>query len=483
MCCATMRAMMSVCPPAAKGTTKRMVGKAWARKVAGNARPGAAANNRRRDIAAINDPPRESCRQHLPLTDRSVNRILCLAAAPVRASLGLDRPTGRSVILRRNAWPRPSRRATTRARRQAGRHPPATFHRYRRRFPGRHQGRRAPGRTVAPLRLPRGHLPGEPARHRGAGPAGLPVRCRPARSARSRHHRRGREGAAEALKACAAKGTRAAVVFSSGFAELGAAGEAAQKRLGEIARRTGMRVLGPNCLGAVSVAERSIATFSIVLEDSLPPAGPLGIASQSGNLGSYTMLLARERGIGVSRFITTGNECDIDIADALAWLARDAATKVVLCVLETCRDAPRLVAALEASQARRQAGGRTEDRRDRGRPGGRGIAHRRAGRVGCGVRRGLPSYRSGAGAERGSAARPGPCRGGTSERLPRSRRTMLLTASGGFGVLLADAASAAGLELPTPKEATQRRISRWCPLPRRGTRLTPPRRCRAGRRS
>ena len=63
-----------------------------------------------------------------------------------------------------------------------------------------------------------------------------------------------------------------------------------------------MRVLGPNCLGAVSVAERSIATFSIVLEDSLPPAGPLGIASQSGNLGSYTMLLARERGIGVSRF-------------------------------------------------------------------------------------------------------------------------------------------------------------------------------------
>jgi acetate---CoA ligase (ADP-forming) len=266
------------------------------------------------------------------------------------------------------------------------------------------------------------------------------------------------EAAAEALEACAAKGTRAAVVFSSGFAELGAAGEAAQKRLGEIARRTGMRVLGPNCLGAVSVAERSIATFSIVLEDSLPPAGPLGIASQSGNLGSYTMLLARERGIGVSRFITTGNECDIDVADALAWLARDAATKVILCVLETCRDAPRLVAALDEA---RRAGkpvivlkiGATE--------AGQVAAASHTGALAgsdavfdavfrrAGVVR-VPSVE--ALLDLGHAAAV------LSERLPHSRRTMLLTASGGFGVLLADAASAAGLELPTPEEATQRRI-------------------------
>lgn len=266
------------------------------------------------------------------------------------------------------------------------------------------------------------------------------------------------EHATAALEECAARGTRAAVVFSSGFAELGAEGEAAQAALGAIAARTGMRILGPNCLGAVSVAERSIATFSIVLEGALPPAGPLGIASQSGNLGSYTMLLARERGIGVSRFLTTGNECDVDIADAIAWLAQDETTKVVLAVLETCRDAPRLVRALELA-------------RDAGKPvvvlkigataAGQAAAASHTGALAGNdavfdavfVRTGAVRVRSvEALLDLGHAAAV--CGGA----LPRGRRTMLLTASGGFGVLLADAATAVGLELPAPESATQQRI-------------------------
>jgi acyl-CoA synthetase (NDP forming) len=266
------------------------------------------------------------------------------------------------------------------------------------------------------------------------------------------------DGTAEALEACAARGTKAAVVFSSGFAELGAAGEAAQARLGEIARRSGMRVLGPNCLGAVSPAERSIATFSIVLEGSLPPAGPLGIASQSGNLGSYTMLLARERGIGVSRFLTTGNECDVDIADAIAWLARDAATKVILCVLETCRDAPRLVAALEEA---RRAGKPVVVLKIGATEAGQAAAASHTGAL-AGSDAVFDAVFRRTGAVRVPSVEAlldlGHAAAVLGERLPRGRRTMLLTASGGFGVLLADAASAAGLALPTPEEATQRRI-------------------------
>lgn len=266
------------------------------------------------------------------------------------------------------------------------------------------------------------------------------------------------EGAAEALEACAARGTKAAVVFSSGFAELGAAGEAAQERLGEIARRTGIRVLGPNCLGAVSVAERSIATFSIVLEGSLPQAGPLGIASQSGNLGSYTMLLARERGIGVSRFITTGNECDVDIADAIAWLAGDPETKVILCVLETCRDASRLVTALDAA---RRAGKPVVVLKIGATEAGQAAAVSHTGAL-AGLDAVFDAVFRRTGAVRVPSVEAlldlGHAAAVLGERLPRGRRTVLLTASGGFGVLLADAASAAGLELPTPDEATQRRI-------------------------
>ena len=268
----------------------------------------------------------------------------------------------------------------------------------------------------------------------------------------------GAEAAPDALDACAAKGVKAAVIFSSGFAELGEAGAAMQDRLRATAQRTGIRVLGPNCLGAASVAERAIATFSVVLENGLPPPGPLGIASQSGNLGSYTALLARERGIGASRFITTGNECDVDIADAIAFLAQDAATKVILCVLETCRDAARLTGALEMA---RQAGKPVIVLKIGASEAGQAAAASHTGAL-AGSDAVFDAVFRRAGAVRVHSVEQlldlGHAAAVLGDRLPKGRRTMLLTASGGFGVLLADAASAAGLSLPSPSEDTQRRI-------------------------
>jgi acyl-CoA synthetase (NDP forming) len=272
------------------------------------------------------------------------------------------------------------------------------------------------------------------------------------------------EHAHQALEDCAARGTRACVVFSSGFAELGAEGEAAQAALGAIAARTGMRILGPNCLGAVSVAERSIATFSIVLEGALPPAGSLGIASQSGNLGSYTMLLARERGIGVSRFLTTGNECDVDIADAIGFLAQDDATKVVLAVLETCRDAPRLVRALEMA---REAGKPVVVLKIGSTAAGQAAAASHTGAL-AGSDAVFDAVFARTGAVRVRSVEAlldlGHAAAVCGEALPRGRRTMLLTASGGFGVMLADAATQVGLALPTPEPATQQRILAQVPF-------------------
>jgi acyl-CoA synthetase (NDP forming) len=272
------------------------------------------------------------------------------------------------------------------------------------------------------------------------------------------------EAAPDALEACAARGVRGAVIFSSGFSELGEQGEALQARLRATARRSGMRVLGPNCLGAVSIAEKSIATFSIVLENSLPKEGPLGIVSQSGNLGSYTALLARERGIGISRFLTTGNECDVDAADGVAFLARDPATSVILLVLETCRDAPRLVAALEEA---RQAGKPVVVLKIGASEAGQAAAASHTGALaGSDAVFDAVFRRAGAWRVRSveqlldlghAAAVLGP------QRLPRGRRVTLLTASGGFGVLLADAASAAGLELPAPSAEAQRRILQAVP--------------------
>lgn len=273
------------------------------------------------------------------------------------------------------------------------------------------------------------------------------------------------ERASEAVEQCAARGVRSVVVFSSGFAELGEQGRAMQERLQLAARRTGMRVLGPNCLGAVSIAEKSIATFSIVLEHSMPAAGSLGIVSQSGNLGSYTMRLASERGVGISRFITTGNECDIDIADGIAWMARDPATKVILCCLEACRDAGRLIAALEEA-------------RDAGKP----VIAMKIGTSAAGQ----AAAASHTGAMAGSDAvfdalfaRCGAVRVRSidelidlghaasillPDRLPKGPGIAILTASGGFGVLLADAAQSVGLTLPELGQETQRQILELVPF-------------------
>jgi len=273
------------------------------------------------------------------------------------------------------------------------------------------------------------------------------------------------EKAPEAVEQCAARGVRSVVVFSSGFAELGEKGRAMQDRLQAAARRTGMRLLGPNCLGAVSIPERAIATFSIVIEHSMPAAGLLGIVSQSGNLGSYTMRMASDRGAGISRFMTTGNECDIDIADGIAWLARDPATKVILCCFEACRDAGRLIAALTEA-------------RDAGKP----VIALKVGTSEAGQ----AAAASHTGAMAGSdavfdalLARYGAVRVRSIEelidlghaasillpdRLPKGPRLGIVTASGGFGVLLADAAQAVGLSLPELSEATQRTILELVPF-------------------
>lgn len=93
-----------------------------------------------------------------------------------------------------------------------------------------------------------------------------------------------------------------------------------------------------------------IGSFSIILEQSMPEAGHMGIVSQSGNIGSYVVQNVASKGLGVSHFIATGNEADIDVADGIAALAEDAQTRLILCCMETCRDAGRLTRALDLAR-------------------------------------------------------------------------------------------------------------------------------------
>lgn len=267
------------------------------------------------------------------------------------------------------------------------------------------------------------------------------------------------ESVLDAVKECASRGVRAAVVLSAGFSEMGEAGSRLQAEIGQVARDTGMRIVGPNCLGAIGVPDKSIATFSVALEASFPAPGPVGIVSQSGNLGSFTLRLAAERGMGISRMLTTGNECDVDIADAIASLAADPGTSVILCCMETCRDGAKLQQAMAMA---REAGKPLVVLKVGVSEAGSEAAASHTGALACSdavfdvvLRQGgairVPSIEQLL--EVGHALSVvGP------DRVPQGNKVAVLTASGGFGVLLADAASAQGLALPKLASQTQERV-------------------------
>lgn len=272
-------------------------------------------------------------------------------------------------------------------------------------------------------------------------------------------------GALEAARDCAARGVPACIVLSAGFAEQGPEGAARQAELRAVADRTGMRVLGPNCLGTVSVPERAIGTFSIALEAEMPAEGPVAIVSQSGNVGSLAMKMLGRSGAGISRFLASGNECDVDIADAIAWCAEDPATKVILCCMETCRDAGRLTGALDIARA-----------------AGKPVIVLKMGASDAGQAAAMSHTGGLAGSDRvfdAVFAKHGAVRVRSLEMLVQlgsavaalgDRRiggapsVSVIAASGGFGIMMADAAEAHGLVLNRTGQAAQERIRAVLPL-------------------
>jgi acetate---CoA ligase (ADP-forming) len=264
------------------------------------------------------------------------------------------------------------------------------------------------------------------------------------------------KGVKAALTEAAAAKVGAVVLFSSGFAETGDAGARAQQEIAALSRESGMRILGPNCLGVMSGESNLYATFSPTPGTGIAKQGGIGLVSQSGAFGGFAYSLAREKGLGLSHWVTTGNECDIDVADCLDWLVDDPSTKVVLAYMEGCRDGPRFVAAMCKARA---AGkpvvivkvGRTD-------LGAAAAASHTAALAGAdaiydAVFKQCGAYRAATISEAFDVAYAASVAG-----LPRGRSIGMLTVSGGAGVLMADAAASAGLDASPLPEAAQAKI-------------------------
>ncbi|WP_193086959.1 acetate--CoA ligase family protein [Advenella sp. FME57] len=140
-----------------------------------------------------------------------------------------------------------------------------------------------------------------------------------------------------------------AVIFSSGFAEVGDTGFQLQQQLRAFAQERHIRLLGPNCLGFINVRTHTYATFSPAPLNGRLPAGDVGMVTQSGAFGAYAYCLARERHLGLSCWISTGNESDLDVADCIQWLVDDPDTNVIMAYIEGCKNGDKLKRALAAA--------------------------------------------------------------------------------------------------------------------------------------
>ena len=180
----------------------------------------------------------------------------------------------------------------------------------------------------------------------------------------------------QAVEDLAKRGTKGALMFTAGFAEVDARGEAEQDRMVAIARAHGMRILGPNCLGVFDARTSYYATFSSSFDSGWPVPGRIGIASQSGAYGTHLYTLARNRGIGASLCIMTGNEADVTVGECIGWLAENPEVDVIAVYAEGIREAPGLIAAFESGARGEEADHHAEGRAQRTRHQGGEVAHR-----------------------------------------------------------------------------------------------------------
>lgn len=266
----------------------------------------------------------------------------------------------------------------------------------------------------------------------------------------------------QAVRDCVEKGVRAAVIFSAGYAESGDDGLAIQKNITDIARAGNLRLLGPNCLGVFNPQIGFFGTFTQSLDREMPSAGPLGIVSQSGAYGSHIAYLARQRGLGINYWITTGNEADIDVAESLEWMAGQADVKVIMAYVEGVRDGERFRRALELARRNRKP-----------------IVVMKVGQSEIGAKAASSHTASLAGSDAIYDAlfrQYGVHRAKTTEEqidvayacargvFPKGNKLGVVTLSGGAGVLISDSAERYGLDVAPMPAAAQKKLKELLPF-------------------
>jgi acetyl coenzyme A synthetase (ADP forming)-like protein len=262
-----------------------------------------------------------------------------------------------------------------------------------------------------------------------------------------------------AARECAQKGVHGMVVITAGFGETGPAGKELQKELLAIARESGMRIVGPNCMGVINTHDdiRMNATFS----PNAPIQGNVGFLSQSGALGLAVIEYANTLNLGLSTFISVGNKADLSGNDFIQYWAEDPATDVIALYLESLGN-PRKFARITRRVGRQKP-----------------ILAVKSGRSSAGAR----ATSSHTGALLGASdvtvdalfKQAGVIRTDTlgeffdvatllaNQPRPKGNRVAILTNGGGPGILCADACEADGLVVPQVPDDIKAKLAEFLP--------------------
>ncbi|MDV7088954.1 CoA-binding protein [Rhodococcus opacus] len=267
----------------------------------------------------------------------------------------------------------------------------------------------------------------------------------------------------DAVRRCAKAGVGAAIIYASGFAEIGETGEAVQQEIVSAAASTGMRVVGPNCLGTFSAPTRVFATFSTAFdEETDQPDSPIALVSQSGAVGSFTYTTMTSLGVGVRYFANTGNSCDVSVVEILAALVDAPDVDILLGHLEGVPD----LHALDALAQTARAAGKPLVLLKAGRTaaGARAVRHHTASVAGNDAEFTRILAAHGAVRVDGMEELAEAALAFSSGRRAIGRRLTVVTQSGGAGAMAADTAVEVGLEVePWSSVADRDRLGELLP--------------------
>lgn len=266
----------------------------------------------------------------------------------------------------------------------------------------------------------------------------------------------------QGLEQCVEKKVKAAIIFASGFSETGESGEKQQKQIADYAKKHGLRLLGPNCVGLVNTLNGLVGTFSpAVMSYPLSERRAVGYVSQSGAFGVLTYMAAAQHGLTFNYFVSVGNEMDTSFEDVVEYMVHEKQTKVISGYLEGAKKPEKLR-------------GLAYEALEKGKP----IIVMKAGRGTAGKRAAASHTGSLAGSNDIYDAffkQTGMIRANDydeiisfsklflSGKLPTGRNTVIITSSGGRGINEADRCEANGLLIPKLNEETQRKIKQVIP--------------------